>query len=203
MDSNYMKAMLFRYFRFNKQARYIATECGPYNSDMLVAYKKELIEIEIKTSIADFKADFKKAKHEYYTTGKICDSMTETVWLKDQHGKNVLENGRYIKVGKQISKQYVNGKPNLFLFVVPLELVDKATLFLKSNYPLYGLLSVSGTHSYKDSGIKTVIRPKKIHNQGVNPWVKEVIVSRMASEIANLRFKLLEEKNGKNQLNED
>lgn len=42
MNSKYIKACLSAYYRFNKQVRLIATECGKYNSDFLSIQNNKL-----------------------------------------------------------------------------------------------------------------------------------------------------------------
>lgn len=66
MNSNYIKTSILCWLRFAKQVSVIATEVGVYNSDVLYSHKDKLFEIEVKTSLADFKEDFKKPKHEDY-----------------------------------------------------------------------------------------------------------------------------------------
>ena len=67
ISSTKIKAGLFNYFRTKKQFDCCATECGDFSADFLAVNKNnELIEIEVKISISDLKADFKKKKHEYY-----------------------------------------------------------------------------------------------------------------------------------------
>jgi len=191
MDSNYIKATLFHYFRFQKQAHYIATECGAFNSDLLIGFKKDLIEVEIKTSIADFKNDFKKPKHEFYLENKADSYMLESTYMKDASGNKILgENGCWIKTGTKISTRYARSKPNLFLFAVPEELVDRVTPILVSHYPKYGLLAIGEANFRRnDSAVRNVIRPKRLHTEELHQYVKDDIVARMSSEIANLRIK--------------
>jgi hypothetical protein len=66
MNSSYIKACLTCWLRFSKQISIFATEVGKYNADLLFVDKGLLTEIEIKTSVSDFKEDFKKKKHIEY-----------------------------------------------------------------------------------------------------------------------------------------
>jgi hypothetical protein len=69
MNSSYIKTVLMCWLRFNKQIAIVATEAGKYNSDVIYSTNNQLFEIEVKTSLADFKEDFKKPKHlEYKVT---------------------------------------------------------------------------------------------------------------------------------------
>ena len=70
MDSKEVKSKLLAYWRFKRKYNYIATECGAYNSDILVANDNECVEVEVKVSKADLKNDFKKRKHKIYANGK-------------------------------------------------------------------------------------------------------------------------------------
>lgn len=63
------------WLRFGRKMPWVVTEVGPFNADVLGADDKQLIEIEIKKSRADFRNDFvkKTRKHEIYgnpPTGK-------------------------------------------------------------------------------------------------------------------------------------
>ena len=66
MNSNYIKTVLMCWLRFGKQVSIIATEAGKYNSDVIYSTNNQLFEIEVKTSVADFREDFKKSKHNEY-----------------------------------------------------------------------------------------------------------------------------------------
>lgn len=66
MDSKEIKTKLLHFFRFRKRYVFIATEAGRWESDVLVSNESEIIEIEVKISLADFKNDFKKKKHFHY-----------------------------------------------------------------------------------------------------------------------------------------
>lgn len=68
LNADRMKAFLLRYFRFEKQIKHVATEVM-YADVFYYRKTKRLeysVEVEIKISKSDFKADFKKDKHFYY-----------------------------------------------------------------------------------------------------------------------------------------
>lgn len=65
-----MKTSLLCYLRFGKKISIIATEVGRNSADVVYSVNNYLYEIEVKTSIPDFKADFKKPKHLEYKAGK-------------------------------------------------------------------------------------------------------------------------------------
>jgi len=63
-----MKALLLKYWRFERFYYNCAIEV-PSNSgqsDIVVDNGKEVVEIEVKTSLSDLKADFKKKKFRYF-----------------------------------------------------------------------------------------------------------------------------------------
>lgn len=49
----------------------MATEVGPYDSDILVSNGQEIIECEIKVAAQDLREDFKKRKHLLYSQGSF------------------------------------------------------------------------------------------------------------------------------------
>lgn len=66
MTSDEAKTKLLAYWRFERRFPYVATECGPYESDVLIADGKQTIECEVKVSKADLIKDKKKKKHAIY-----------------------------------------------------------------------------------------------------------------------------------------
>lgn len=68
------KAMFW--LRIDQRCMFIATEVGKYSADVLGINEKKMIEIEVKTSIEDFKNDFKKLKH--FTYG---DETSRDQWI--------------------------------------------------------------------------------------------------------------------------
>ncbi len=72
MDSDELKYAIMQYWRFKRQAIYIATEVGGYGpniKDVFCIAGKKIIEVECKISASDFMADFKKRKHVFYEQG--------------------------------------------------------------------------------------------------------------------------------------
>ena len=66
MNALECKIKLLHYFRFKRRFKYIATEAGKFNSDVLISNESQILEIEVKVSFADLKNEFKKRKHEIY-----------------------------------------------------------------------------------------------------------------------------------------
>ena len=198
MNSNFIKAALVSYFRFKRQVHIIATECGWFSSDLLMIANKHLTEIEIKVSLSDFRADFKKPKHEFFLNNKAHKRMMTTVWAKDGSGKMVLdENNRYIKIGEKVQDCYKHSRPNFFLFAVPDSLVEQVKPILMEKYPHYGLIAISEPVKTRfgktppHECVRMVIRPKKLYKEEAHPIIKDTIIARMASEIARLRINAL------------
>lgn len=57
---------MLHYLRFKRGYPLVATEVGKFYSDVLASNFEEIIEVEVKTTLADFINDFKKNKHEHY-----------------------------------------------------------------------------------------------------------------------------------------
>ena len=76
MDSSSIKAGLLAYFRFKRQYRYVATECGYYSADVLASNGRKLIEVEVKVSKSDLKRDINKPKHKVYA-----DPNDRKIWI--------------------------------------------------------------------------------------------------------------------------
>lgn len=76
------KASALRWLRLEKRCAFIATEVGTFSADALGINEKRMIEVEIKISIQDFKADFRKQKHMAY--GKDYDISWGNTWIPNQ-----------------------------------------------------------------------------------------------------------------------
>lgn len=101
-----MKATLMAWCRFKKGMRYVASECGAFNSDVLAANEKEMIEIEVKVSTYDLKVDFNKNKHHYYHK---CSQNG----YKERH----IPNKFYFAVPKSMEEEalkIINNKKNMW-----------------------------------------------------------------------------------------
>lgn len=64
-----MKNKVLHYLRFKRNYPLVATEAGKKkknNADVLASNFEEIIEVEIKISLADLKNDFNKIKHDRY-----------------------------------------------------------------------------------------------------------------------------------------
>lgn len=122
MKMTQTKAQKLRYsalcwLRFIQRCPFIATEVGSFSADVLGINEKKIIEIEIKISASDLKADIRKHKHRNYTkTGLFDYGQWNVQWI-----------------------------PNQFYYAVPEELVEKAKQFLEEHkLESYGIISLDG-----------------------------------------------------------
>jgi len=172
MDSNAIKHYLHYYYRFNRQYDYVATEVDlglPYLgygniADLAVCNDKELIEIEVKTSIKDFKADFVKNKHAIYK-GEIKDLPTS------------YTKGKY---------NYI--VPNKFYFALSNELYlkERGTIeIILQDFVGYGLIILLGDRHYVNR------RATLIHKLKPESFVYNRIARRSSAEAYVLRDKSL------------
>ena len=193
----------------------IATEAGRFSSDVLLVSKKDqLIEIEIKTSKADFNADFKKQKHQIYQQTKnqfvphhfyfaIPANMPKLV----RHVTTKLSGKPYGIIlvhpekGFTTHKIAFTNKPNPD-YREAMYSYEKRVEWLDKFHQPYKIISeqMSATKNgwgqlvYERPGIipfndrvKIVKKAIKLHNREVSDNVKYTIVQRMGSEIATLR----------------
>jgi len=182
MDSYTIKNRVMAHYRLTYGYKLIASEVGPWNSDVLVGKKnKEIIEIEVKTSFADFKNDFKKYK---------------------EYGR------QKIKVYKH--ETYFNSKkfyyiPNKFYFAVSENLKDKVLRHLQKINSPYGLIVANQDPlSY---GKKGRVKKKFVYAYVVKQaqpihlnYPKDLayaIELRMGSELIRERLKIEETNNEK------
>ena len=80
-ECHQIKTACLTWLRLEKRCAFIATEVGAYNADVLGVSEKQMIEIEVKVTIEDLRADFRKSKHDYYSKKEIDESRYyETRW---------------------------------------------------------------------------------------------------------------------------
>lgn len=117
-ESLKIKYQAMLWLRLRQRCPFIATEAGPNSADVLGISEKRMIEIEVKTSKADFLADFRKYKHKNYTGQTYCGSAWDVQWI-----------------------------PNQFYYAVPDEMIDVCREILErknssgESYEKYGLIS--------------------------------------------------------------
>lgn len=159
MTSNYIKTCLFHKFRFMQRIPYLASEVGSFSADMATICNGKLTEYEVKLSLSDFKADFKKQKHKFYAQAAQRDGVERgDAWI-----------------------------PHFFYFVVTPELVAEVAPRLL-NYPRYGLMTVDQVDKefrFREAP-RIVMRAKALHKFPIDDSVYTDMLYRMGSELASL-----------------
>lgn len=153
-----LHAEALAWLRYSKRMPIVVTESG-MNADVLGISGQRVIEVEIKKSVADLRAEFrnKLGKHSLF-----------------QH---VLQT-------KQRPGSYV---PNWWYLFVDADIADKAEEILKENAPYGGLLvrHHPGRDAYHAGKWNCVVRmkPKLLHSHPPRPMLVRSAIMRMASEL--------------------
>lgn len=171
-------ASLMGWLRFGKQYHYVAREAGMYSCDVLGANTKNVIEVEIKVTRSDFKADWKKYKHQDYKKRK--HSHTHT----------------YPSGHQSKWKQHI---PNQFYFACPEHMKDFAIEQVKEHGPEYGVIilrdNVTEIPNYLMwQGLKVVKKATFMHRKPPEPGLLTDIAARMSSDLAHIHFQRQMEK---------
>ena len=132
MNSAQLKTAILCHYRYRQRRKYIATEVGTFSADVIVANDKDMHEIEVKTSISDFRNDFKKEKHNIYcrlgsrysiwipnkfyfaVTPALKDFALKYLQNYPQYGLYVVNTHIFLKEGKiEIAKpaRYIHRNP--------------------------------------------------------------------------------------------
>lgn len=154
MDAFEIKRIIARYLRYDIQCPILGLECSSmlntsYNdggaADLIAVDKNRyIIEVEVKISIADMKADRRKEKHEYY---RKCMGLPYKNTRKRFNQIVVIEPHTY--------------PTHKFYFAVPWDIGNEAQLLCEDQYPYAGLLT-NEKHHY---GNVTQRRPATILNK--------------------------------------
>lgn len=157
-----IKAALFYFFAY-RQYPITATECGAFYADFIAVKNKKLIEVEIKTSIADLKKDFTlKSKHDIYKSFDA--SKDEKVWI-----------------------------PRRFYICVPKTIQKAAETVLKSENQKYGLLIYKNIKETDISDrIFEMKSAGTIHHNCLTPEAIEKIACRMSRDLKNRYIQLVQ-----------
>lgn len=160
MNADHIKNVLLAYYRYERQIQFVATEC--WDCDV-VAYDPKsgiLIEIEVKTSYDDYKAEFLKTKykrvggdHEAYCLHRL---------------------GSYFGLKR--------ASPHLKYFAAPDPLAEKIITDLDSQSSPFGVITIPSR------GLPSVSKRarKLVHGIMTEEGVKE-LVARMSSELITVR----------------
>lgn len=162
--SSFIKLQCLKYYRLDKRCTLACTE-AINKSDVNVLYNNHLIEIEIKTSISDLKAEFsgkskiKKTKHQRY-------------------------NSKYTQNNKKYKNYIV---PNYYFFCVPKELALQTKQYLeKLDYTNYGILICNEyKNKNKQSHIEVYKNAIKLHNNKIDNKIKDKLEKRLTNENIN------------------
>ena len=168
-----LKLALMQYFRYGKQC-VVTEECN--DNDIMVDTGNEIVEIEVKMSVSDMRADLKKrlggrGKHDFYSNPR----------------------GRSWMI------------PNKFYFCVPSYMKDDALAFAKMINPKYGVfvfdekkfLDKHPMKGYIKKGshaqfLKVAKRVGKLHERYSLRFSKDIAL-RSASKCATMMYKKYEE----------
>jgi len=169
-----IKTAIMAWFRFGKSWPYVATEAGGFSADVIATNGNTLLyEVEVKVSIADFRADFtgghtKKRKHAIYSGD---------------------EGLHYFGVKLELPRYEQCWIPNMMYYAVPQELKEQALKVLEKKNPKYGLIAVRPFNSTKfiSPDVAYVVkRAKKIHTRPVEKQVMHSLAARASSAYVNM-----------------
>lgn len=153
------------WLRFAKRMPIVCTEGGKWNADVLGMNSKMSIEVEIKNSISDLRADFRNKAHKHYLYN-VGDSNPNSGWT--------------------------GSIPNFFYFLTPGELKDKALEIIKDKAPKAGLICRSfpalGKYGAGQDNIHIIKKPEKLHKDPPSRSLVHAAAMRMGSEIASMRL---------------
>lgn len=121
-QSHKIKGKCLTWLRLQQRCAFIATEVGAFSADVLGVSEKKMIEIEVKISMGDLRADFQKYKHNLY---------------------NGLQYG---------SSWDVKWQPSHFYYCVPFEMLEPAKEFISKHKlgSKYGIICADDMGVYRN-----------------------------------------------------
>lgn len=172
VDTEMIASALLGWLRFGKQYHFVAREAGMFSSDVLATDRKNVIEVEIKVSRSDFKADWKKDKHNHYK--------------KRAH----VHTHKYPSGHERRWQQNI---PNQFFFACPAHMRDFAVEQVNEHQPEYGVIvlqdntiEIPNFHMWKR--LRMVKRAKFMHKKPPTPGLMLDLAARMSSDLAHIHF---------------
>lgn len=155
-----IKGLVMYYYRYIRHWPLVATEVSVLNNyfaDVVAASYKEIVEVEIKTSLEDFEHEFKtkESKHNIYLNSLI-------------------------NPNKRLDKKTYNQMPNKLFYAVEPHLIPDV-ISVVSGTP-YGVMEV--TKSF-DSPIRVVRPAEKLHHN-FPQRVYDKAVQRCSSELVSM-----------------
>ena len=166
-DTGEIRRKIARYLRYERNCPVLALECpcrlaSTYNNggaaDLLaVDNNRQVIEVEIKVSISDLRADRKKEKHEYFRKllGMPYKQRKKFAWNINGAGQVLVDPLEY--------------PTHLFYYAFPEELINKAAPICDDLFPYAGILypSVSvygnGASRYIQEFVAVKKKAKPLH----------------------------------------
>lgn len=174
MTSLQVKAEVLCYLRFQRQVPLVAVEFQ-HQDIVWVAQRRSAI-VEVKVSIGDLKADFKKDWHtgiRWALDPALHGAAEGCYW-----GSAVLH-GRGSGYG-----QYEVWAPNQFWFAVPDYIQDSALKVIESLYPYAGLLACRAV-GYSGGSTEVIRKPKELHTRRASKMFVARLVKGQSASLAN------------------
>lgn len=156
MKAQDLKAEVLGWLRYIRKQEIVCTEVGSWNADCWGLSDNRLIEVETKITLADFRADFKKGKHQAY--------------------QNLTEYG--------VPNLFYFAVP-LDLEIPALKLLEERAAE-RPYFAKYGLLIVTKLDGYLGRKTREARPAQRLHNQKPNEGVQRVALLRQSSEICGL-----------------
>lgn len=144
------------WLRYGKRMPIVCTEAGSWNADVIGMSSELCIEVEVKKSISDLRADFKNktAKHYVYNNASGFDPRNASGYV-----------------------------PNYMYYFVPYALAEKAEEVIQEKAPKAGLAALKHSGGKHQGIVEIVKRPSKLHDRKPSHSFVRAAVMRMASEI--------------------
>jgi hypothetical protein len=161
------------WLRYAKRLPVVCTEAGSWNADVLGLNGKLCIEVEVKKSRADLRAEFrsKPQKHYVYSHAEEFDRRTAAGFV-----------------------------PNYFYFFVAGDIAEAAKEFVSEKAPYAGVVAVRWPSRYVTKvgrGSLQVMKPAvKLHTRPPSQRLLHAAMMRMGSEICGFRIALDQLKKG-------
>ena len=165
LNSKFIKLQLMKYFRYDRNFIFVCSECIN-KSDISAINETCLVEVEVKTSKADFLREF------------------------DNKSRNKTRKHIALNSGKKPCNNYII--PNYYYFCVTKDIQNFVQEYLQEHgLNKYGILVCNETRIYGSrSNIYSIKTAKKIHNKIPTKNVFTKIGKRVQSELIGLKEKV-------------
>lgn len=160
MNSSTLKAAGLAWLRFGKKMPIVCSEVGRWNSDVLGIDRTQSIEIEVKTSKSDIKADFKNKVAKHWSYGHVGSA---TNWIPNRF---------YFLVPQDLADDAVEilGQHNPKIGVL-------------------SFLGEDGIERWSRDIIEVRKKAHALHTAPPSAYMKQGALLRMGSELSGLRLK--------------